>query len=574
MQINTRLRTGLLFLFTFIYCEISIIAQEDGISPMEEEVSYLSGNLEFNGFFPIRDSSVGAYGTPQFDRQLYGGEGWMTLQYNRGGWDAGLRFDFFHNSALPNRLDSYTANGIGRWWLSRKLGRFQLSGGYLYDQIGSGIIFRAWEDRPLFIDNALLGARVSYDITPDWKVKVFTGRQKNIFTSYDPIIKGGGIDGYTTIGKSEHPVSLAPGAGICIRTFDDATMNNLINAISSYDPVDSVALHYNTYAYSAYNTLTWKNISWYIEGAIKQHDIYYDPNALRTLPGGTTTPGKFIHKKTGSVIYTSIAYAGEKIGITLEGKRTDGFNYRTTMFADGIKGIMNYLPPMTRLNTYRLTARYSPATQELGEQGGQCDIRYSLNPKWSLNLNGSYITDLDGGKLYHELLGEATWQPNDKRQFIFGLQHQNYNQEVYEVKPGKGSIGTITPYVELLQKFSDKHALRTELSYMHTGVGQHNLDYGDWVFGLAEFTISPHWSFTASDMYNVKPNPEKAEIPNAVDGSKKKLHYPRLDIAYLDGPHRLAVSYSKQVEGIICSGGICRYEPSFSGITFSITSTF
>ena len=49
-----------------------------------------------------------------------------------------------------------TAEGIGRWYVAKSIDKFSLAGGYLYDQIGSGIIFRAYEERTLMIDNALV----------------------------------------------------------------------------------------------------------------------------------------------------------------------------------------------------------------------------------------------------------------------------------------------------------------------------------------------------------------------------------------------------------------------------------
>ncbi len=42
----------------------------------------LSGSLETNANFFIRDSLIGAANTPQYDRQKFGGEGWLNLNYN------------------------------------------------------------------------------------------------------------------------------------------------------------------------------------------------------------------------------------------------------------------------------------------------------------------------------------------------------------------------------------------------------------------------------------------------------------------------------------------------------------
>ena len=44
--------------------------------------------------------------------------------------------------------------------------------------------------------------------------------------------------------------------------------------------------------------------------------------------------------------------------------------------------------------------------------------------------------------------------------------------------------------------------------------------------------------------------------------------------AYTKGPHRFTLSYVKQPAGINCTGGVCRYEPAFSGVRFGCTSQF
>ena len=64
--------------------------------------------------------------------------------------------------------------------------------------------------------------------------------------------------------------------------------------------------------------------------------------------------------------------------------------------------------------------------------------------------------------------------------------------------------------------------------------------------------------------------------PDAPAGSetKKKVHYPRFDIYYTHKSSRFSLSYVKQVEGVVCAGGICRLEPAFSGVKFGLTSTF
>ncbi|RME94770.1 MAG: hypothetical protein D6772_14145, partial [Bacteroidetes bacterium] len=75
----------------------------------------------------------------------------------------------------------------------------------------------------------------------------------------------------------------------------------------------------------------------------------------------------------------------------------------------------------------------------------------------------------------------------------------------------------------------------------------------------------------ASDMFNVDPGKNS---PVDDSGQKASLHYPRFDVYYTTGPNRFALSYVKQVEGVVCTGGICRLEPAFSGVKFSANTSF
>ncbi len=537
----------------------------------EEGGGTLSGNLEATGNFFLRDSTIGAANTPQYDRQKYGADAWLTLNYQYRGFDLGLRFDMFHNSNLLNPTGSYTAQGIGRWYVAKKVQKLGITAGYIYDQVGSGIIFRAYEERALAIDQALYGLRLSYDLSPDWQVKVFTGRQKQQFDSYRSVIRGLALDGF--IASDSTSLTMAPGFGIVARTLDDASMNNLVANLNSYrkEDVADIEPHYNTYAFSAYNTLTAGPFSWYVEGAWKSKDIIFDPFEQRITVSGDTVTGRYV-QRTGSVLYSSLSYASKGLGITLEGKRTSNFDFRTRPQEEGNRGLLHFIPPMTRVNTYRLPARYAAATQYIGELAFQADIKYRLNKSLTFTLNMSHITDLDDTKLYQELFTEVQYKFLRKWLLLAGVQLQDYNQEIYQGKPGAAPVKAITPYLDFLYRFDPKTGLRFELQYMHVAK-DHGVrsDYGSWLFAQVEFTLAPHWTFTVSDMYNIAPG---ILSPVDSDGSKLKIHYTRVDLYYTYRTNKIYLGYIRQPEGVVCSGGICRLEPAFNGMRLGVSASF
>ncbi len=554
-----KMRLTLLFIF---FCSCGwIVAQND------KSGGRLSGSLEANANFFIRDSAIGAAGIPQYESQLYGSDAWLQLNYNNWGFDIGIRFDLYNNSNVIDPNDSNSGQGIGRWYIKKKLKKLGISGGYLYDQIGSGIIFRAYEQRPLAIDNSLFGIRLTYDLTPDWQLKAFTGKQRDIdaFVNsehtgppiYDAVIKGFSAEGFHAFGETGE-ISIAPGIGAVNRTFSESSMLKIVNELTFYLPEDHFKPQYNSYAFSLYNSLTAGRLTWYVEGAYKTDDITLDPALRRNTWSGTSSLGKLTNK-SGTVVYSSLTYARKGLGVTLEGKRTDNFKFRTDPFVLLNRGAVNFLPPMTRDNTYRLTARYNAATQELGEYAAQLDVRYVPKRKLSFNLNLSNITDLNGDQLYREVFTEVYYKYKRKWSIKGGVQYQQYNQSVYEVKDVP-MLEAVTPYADFLYRFGSKKSIRVEAQYMYT-----EQDFGSWLFGLAEFSLNSNWTFVISDMYNVSPTKK-------TDG--KAYHYPRFDVYYNFKSNRFSLSYVKQVEGVVCTGGICRLEPAFSGVRLSVTSSF
>lgn len=541
-------------LFLFLVCiTYTVQAQETGV---------ITGSFETNANAFIRDSSIYAFNTPQYDRQLFGGEAWLNLNYQIQGFTIATRFDMFYNSNLRNPNASYSDAGIGMWSISKSLNFLDISVGYLYDQIGSGIVFRAFETRPLFIDNALYGARLQYNFDENWHLMAFAGKQKNAFDTYSGNIKGLRTEGFISAGSEENPITLAPGLGFVNKTLSDEYMNGVIDVLKTYQNEDKFTPEYNSYAATIYNTLAYKGLNLYTEFALKSRDVLFNPYIEKTELVGSNTLGKLVNP-TGAVTYISASYSTGNLGVTAEMKRTKNFTFRVDPNLTLLKGTINYLTPISRQNTYRLTARYTAPALDISEMAYNLDIRYRFSKALSANVNLTDIKTLEGEKLYQELYTELVYKHNRKWQLNTGVQLLTYNQEIYETKAEVPLIKAIVPYADFLYKFTPGKSLRIESQYMST-----QQDYGSWLFGLLEYNIAPRWSFEASGMYNI--DPKKPDI----NGDLKKILYPTLGVTFFKDAQRYSLRYVKQVEGVVCSGGICRLEPAFSGIRFSMNTTF
>ncbi len=554
----------LLILYGFLVLSWGVFGQEKLV---------LGGSVVGNANFFIADSTIGALNTPQYDHQLYGSETWVSLHAAYKGFEGGIRFDMYNNSNLIDPKGSYSGQKIGRWFLRKQIKDLHVEAGYIYDQIGAGLIYRAYEERALAIDNALYGVKLGYDLSPTWKVTAFTGKQKNRFETYPTTIKGGTISGYLKL-DSTGSVAISPGFGVVSTTLSDETMNRVVSAIATYTPADSIGACYNVQAFTLYNTLSFGKFAWYAEAAYKTSSVMFDPLAEKHNWTGTKSLGKLV-RRPGTVFYSTLSFAQKGLGVTVEGKRTENFNFRVDPFVSLNRGALNFLPPMARSNTYAMTAFYAAATQEFGEQGGQIDIKYSPSRKMNFGLNYSNIQDLDNTQLYQEIYADFLYKYKRKWELTTGVQLQTYNQERYYNEPGAPVLHTVTPFAEFLYKFSRKKSLLMEAQYLNilNKEGHKELpSYGNWFYGLAEYRLAPHWSFSVSDMINVTPGEQS--IVDRATGEKKVSHYPRFDVFYTTGSTRLGLSYVKQVEGVVCTGGVCRLEPAFSGVKATVSASF
>ncbi len=517
----------------------------------------ISGVIENNINQFIRDSIIGAQGIPQYENNDIGGEIWIDVNIAYKGIRAGIRLDGFHHSNLLNPNGSYSDAGLGRVYVAGDIGKFSLYAGYIYDQIGSGIIFRSYQERPLLIDNALVGGRATYRFSDRFSITGYYGRQKQLFGLYPNTIRGFSADGYFTIGQDEE-LTLAPGIGYVNRLLSDKTMDGIVDVLRTYIEQDRVVPRFNVYMGSVYNTLSYKSIIWYVEGAVKSSDLFFDPFAIRTEITGREAFGKYV-KRPGTVFYSSLSLGLQNLGITMEGKRTQNFNVRIDPLQRDNFGLLSFIPPMNQQSTYRLLSRYNPATQEISEMAWQLDIQHKFNNqfRWSFNLSDIYT--LNNTQLFKEFYFSLQFNKGRKWQLTQGIQIMEYNQEIYEVKPEVPMLRAYVPFTDFLYRINTSLAIRSEFQYMHT-----RQDYGSWLFFLQEWSLAPYLQLELSGMYNIEPATASPADPNT--GEKLKILYPTLGVTFSKGAKRLSLRYVKQVEGVVCTGGICRLEPAFSGI--------
>jgi hypothetical protein len=503
----------------------------------------ITGDFElFQNFFFLDSNILSNPIPPQYYQQLSSTEAWLNMNYRSDDVQAGIRFDMFMNSGLRDPQKAFNNQGVGFWYVRKQLDKLELTAGNIYDQFGSGVTFRAYEARGQNLDYALFGLHARYKLSDEWVVKGFVGRQKFQFDTYKPVLKGLNLEGGMALGNK---IQFRPGFSVVNRTLDNSSMQQVVRDIENLPVARRFVPKYNAFAYSAYGSLDAGAFSWSFEAAGKSREAVLNRE------------GSLVNEP-GSVLMTGLGYSQQGLGVNVLYKRTSFYEFRVSPLENLNNGLVNFIPPTARMNTYRLTARYAPATQLIGEQGFQADVVLQTGKKSNLLLNGSHVDDLSGQPLFRELYAEYKWKPSRSFQWMLGAQRLTYNQSIYEFKPNAPLVEVFTPFTELTWKRNKKESVRFELSHMNT-----KQDLGSWWWGLLEYNIAPRYSFSLMDMWNYgNKDPEK------------RIHYYTVFGAVNLPKFRLTGGYVRQVQGVICTGGVCRVEPAFNGMRFGMSATF
>jgi len=493
--------------------------------------------------------------------------GFFNLNYRNGGITAGMRYEHYLNP-LQGLDTRYRGQGVPYRFISYSNNFIEVTAGSYYEQFGSGMIFRTFEEKALGLDNAMEGAR--FKIRPNQGVEVvgIWGTQRNFWSQGAGIIRGGDLN-----------LSLN-------EIFDDdfisgANITAGASVISTYqaDRDKFLKMPENVLAWSGRAALLGDNYSADIEYSHK----YNNPNATNS---NTYNDGY------GIIINGS--YFAQGISATLNLHKIDNMSFRSDRYAKGTELMLNYIPPLTKQHSYRLATMYPFATQYNGEAGLQAEVMYriprntKIGGKYGTEVTVNYsrihsidTTRIDSFKYESPFFGigdELYFQDfniNLNRKFTndFKMAASYYNiiydrdRMENEGVPNSGKVYANIFAVEGTYRLTNKYALKGEIQHQwatqDSAITSHDLINGNWLGLLAELTISPGWFITVYDDWNYG-NSDKG----------RQIHYFNGNVAYTTGSTRLALGYGRQRAGILCVGGVCRQVPASNGFYFAISTSF
>lgn len=530
---------------------VAVYAQEDSGAGKASK-GYLTGSFESTGNYYFDDEPSGAIAP----NDRFGSNNYLKLDYYRKNLSIGAQLESYLPAlqGFPNELDKTRLTNLYVNWKDEN---FSVTAGSFYEQFGSGLLFRSWEDRMLGLNNAVMGARFSYN--------------------YKGIVGIKAIWGMPRLGM-EYVSSQVRGADLMFSVSDLAKWYNTSlsiegSVLSRYEKIsadlEDAGGRPNTEGYSARLNFGTHGFSMKAEYVDAGNKYYQNPDMSSDLSYLT---------KRGNAQLLELSYNDHGLGVNLTGRRLEWMGAKITNSGDFVtssSNMMNYIPAVCTQYTYLLTNLhpYSPQIGDVnygisGEIGGQLDVYYNFRRGTALggkrgmkihaNFSSYYTLHSEGsfkaGNLLYRDFSvdiEKKFTRDFKATLLYSMQEQNKNY-------GKGKATRLQNIVvlDMQYKYTDSFSTRMELQYLAT-----HEDEKDWMAVLIEANFAPNWSIWASDMYN-HGNPGK------------KLNFYNAGVSYAKSRTRVALGFGRFKAGYLCSGGVCRRIDAYTGANLQITTSF
>ena len=535
----------------------------------------VNGSVNSNVLFPEEDKDIGA---SAYDETALTNT-YLDLNLLSQYVNAGARLEFL-KYPLPGFEPDFAGWGIPYLYITGHYKKIRLTVGDFYDQFGSGLIFRAYQERSLGIDNAIRGGRLVIEPYKGVNIKALGGKQRRYFEHNPGYILGGdlelNIDQWLPKLQENNTFFMLGGSFITKHEKEEKPYNQI-----GFNPSYRIVFPENVAAYDVRARLQKGGYSFLLEYAMKYNDPSFD--------------NSYIYKNGTAWLFSS-SYAQRGMSILLQAKRSDNMSFRSRCKDNSTAAsFLNHLPPFSMQHAYSLAALYPYATQPEGEWAFQGVFSYTfkrnstLGGRYGTNIkiNASHIRAIDKKYIteYNEnidpmflpsgtdgyissffKMGDDKYYQDinisiDKRlttDFRLNLMYMNLLSNEWIIRAHE----TVTdPYLkanifiaEGKYQISSKFTLRSEIQYLTT-----KEDQGDWIAGTIELSILPSFMLTFTDMYN-------ADVT--------KLHYYKALVTYTYKSHLLQAGYGRSRAGYDCSGGICRIVPASKGFQFAYNYNF
>ena len=539
----------LTILFVLSLLSVSAFAeQREG----EKTKGRLTGSFETNSIFYVEDAKSGAI-TPQDN---FGSNNYLKLDYYHGKFSAGIQGEAYMPvlQGYPTDLTKVALTNYYAQWVDDS---FSVTAGTFYEQFGSGLLFRAYEDRTLGMNNALTGARFTYNYKDIVALKAIWGMPRLGMKFTDTQVRGGDISFAISNLVGWKATHLAV----------EGSVINRYEAISA-DLKEEGGKPSST-GFSG--RVNFEHKGFVVRGEYIDAGERHYPNGAYD---GVNDP-RIDLIKNGNAQLLELGYSGHGLGVNVTARRLEYMDMPTVYRNTSTANALNYIPALTAQYSYLLMNLNPYIVQPStllgsyiapGEIGGQVDIYYNvarrtkLGGKRGMKLGLNYSTYWSLAADRSAKADNLLWQSINftlekqitrkfKLNFLYSFQEYNDSHGVNNY-----TWKTNIFVADMLYKWTPTLSTRLELQYLLS-----KDDDKDWMAALAEVNFAPHWSIYVSDMYN---------------HGKTNLHYYNAGVSYTKSRTRIQLSYGRNRAGVVCSGGVCRNIPAYTGANLMITTSF
>ncbi|MBO6605898.1 DUF6029 family protein [Psychroserpens sp.] len=534
-----------------------------------QDLGKLSGGFESLAQYYIDDPKTGDFE----EEDPFRSNNYLRLNYDYKNWFAHVQVESYEPNAILNFYPKYQGTDVGTFALGYRSSKLEVTLGHIYEQYGSGLALRTWEDRQIGVNNAIRGANVKYRPTKDLEFSALVGRMRDGFEVSDGTIFGFNAEvGLSSLFKFES-TGLDLGFSYVGRD-EDLDIDN-----PNFESLTNV--------YSMRLDLTEGSIYSSLEYVIKGEDVYSEL--------GNIIEDRYFD---GGAVLFNFGFAKSGLGIDATFRRMENmanFSERDESANVFNQNFINFIPGLTKQHDYGLTNIYVYQAQprltfnplfESGEIGGQIDIFYNI--KKGTKLGGKYGTKLAfnfaswsglkgdfnitertyedtdffgfGEKYFEEFSLDVRKKWTPKWSSIFSVVQTFYNARFIEDRNGEVNATAIVG--EVTRKFDGGKSIRAELSHLFSN-DELPERAGDWAGGTLEYNFNSNISLFATDIWNYG-NPDE----------NRQVHYYTFGGSFTKGATRIMASYGRQRGGLVCIGGICRFVPENTGFSLSVSTSF
>ncbi len=530
-----------------------------------------SASLESNNQYYIDDNKIKL--AENEANQRFRSNSYLTLTYKYKQFTVGAQVESYEPKAILNYSPGFKDVNLGTYFINYNNDKgLDVTLGHFYEQFGSGLALRTWEDRQLGIANSLVGGRVKLALADNLvNIKALYGKQRI----------GMGFD-FSNTNIAAVDTEFQIGKALGNENFDSNIGFSFVNKHESLDPnyVNAPA-DVNVYG------VRWNNE--YKDFYLNAEYLYKTKDVIKMA-----TLVDPVNVFSGNAMNLTFGFAKKGLGFSGTLRRLENFNIYSDREQTGNQynqALLNYTPALTKQFDYSLANIYVYQAQpqltffpqrKSGETGSQFDLYYQF--KKGTGLGGKYGTDIAlnfanwyglkgkyriyedyntvetktfalGERYYSDFNVDIRKRLSDSWNTALVYIYQDYNTD--RIQETEGHVYATTAVWDNIFKIN-KNSLKVELQHQWA-----DSSYKNWLAGLTEFNFKKNWSVFVSDMYNY-----------GNDDDNKQLHYYTFGTVFRKNSTRIQASYGRQRGGLLCVGGVCRMVPENTGITLNINTTF